>query len=519
MLKLPALLNQAAGWFSSQVAVEDHVGRTLTFRHVDQRANQLANAIAHHTSANGARIALLIPNRLEFVEADIAIAKSGRAKVPMNTNLTAPEREHVLRDSGASMLIVDEAECGFLEEVDDRLPDLEHVVTIGPPESSDSPYEQLLAAGSTRSPAIDVDNEEPSQILYTSGTTGKPKGAALSYRGRLAATQRMLTDELDVESGDAMAHLAPLSHGSGSKILAYFLRGARNVTFPRFDPEEYLQAIDERRLTATFVVPTMIRMLVDARSGKEFDGASLKTVTYGGAPITRDLLLEALGAFGPVFVQVYGSCEAPHPVTLLRRNDHLIARDERPEALASAGREAFGVDVSLLDDESKPVEDGDIGELCIGRDVAMIGYWNNPEATAAAITNGYYRSGDLARRDEQGYVHIVDRKRDVIISGGLNIYPTEVEAALAEHPAVAQVGVTSVRDDHWGESVVALVVRCPGQELDSGSLLDSARQRLAGYKKPRAIRFVDELPTGSTGKVLRAELRELWERTSAAGDR
>jgi acyl-CoA synthetase (AMP-forming)/AMP-acid ligase II len=308
-----------------------------------------------------------------------------------------------------------------------------------------------------------------------------------------------------------MVHIAPMSHGSGSKILAYFARGARNIPVRKFDPELFLHLVERERATSTFVVPTMISMLHDAAQDRLHDLSSLRDVTYGGAPIAAGVITQARERFGDVFVQVYGSCEAPHPVTVLRKEDHVVAPGQE-RRLASIGREVAAVDVRVVDADGADVPDGDEGEMVVRGDNVMRGYWDDAAATSAVLRDGWYHTGDVCVRDAEGYYYIVDRARDMVISGGLNVYPAEVELALHRHPAVSECAVVGIPDELWGESILAFVVLKPGSVATEEDIIATARGHLAGYKKPSRVEFVETLPKGPTGKILKRDLRApYWE--------
>jgi acyl-CoA synthetase (AMP-forming)/AMP-acid ligase II len=297
-----------------------------------------------------------------------------------------------------------------------------------------------------------------------------------------------------------------MAHGSGSKTLAYFIRGARNITVSKFDPEQFLAIVERERTTATFVVPTMIAMLIDAAKTTNFDLSSLKTISYGGAPISHALLLTALERFGDVFVQVYGSCEAPHPVTVLRRSDHRVPPGKE-QRFGSIGREVLTTEVRVVQVDGTDATDGDEGEMWLRGPNLMRGYWNNQVATNEVFSDGWYRTGDICYRDSDGFYYIVDRARDMVISGGLNIYPAEVEAALYKHDGVLEAAVIGVPDEVWGESVKAFVVVKPGEYVSESLIIEHCRTLLAGYKKPRSVEIVSSLPKGPTGKILKRELQ------------
>lgn len=515
MPSIAQLIDRAATWYGDAVAVLDG-DRRLSFREVGERSSRLANALLALGGEAGSRVALLMPNRLESVEADFGIAKAGKVRVPLNPRLVEGEREYILSDSGAETLIFESGFEPFVQSVRERLPELRNMVVVGGRAEGARPYEELLAGASSTRPALPHPPEAANFILYTSGTTGRPKGATATNRSRLAATLNMLVEELEVVPGDAMVHVGSMAHGSGSKVLAHFIRGARNLPVAKFEPDRFLDLVARERATSTFMVPTMISMLVEAAGSRKLDTRSLKTVSYGGAPISAEKLQEALARFGPVFVQVYGSCEAPHPVMVLRKEDHLVPPG-REGRLASVGREVATVEVRVAGKDGEEMPIGERGEMWIRGDNLMRGYWNNESATAEVVRDGWYRTGDVVTRDEEGFHYIVDRVRDLIISGGLNIYPAEVEAALYKHPAVAETAVVGVPDEQWGESVKAFVVLKPGASVLEEEMIEHARAYLAGYKKPKSVEFVDSLPKGSTGKILKRELKAPYWDQKARG--
>jgi acyl-CoA synthetase (AMP-forming)/AMP-acid ligase II len=449
---------------------------------------------------------MLLPNRLESVEIDFAIIKAAKVKVPVNVRLRDQERTFILADSGADTLIFDSAEEDSVAEICGRLPSLRHLIRLGPG-SLGLAHEDLLAGAAATPPALGLQPDDPSLILYTSGTTGHPKGAVTTNGSRLAGTVNMLASEIDPRPGDAMAHVGSMAHGSGSKILAHFLRGSRNVPVASWDPEQFLALAERLRVTHSFMVPTMVDALVEAAPQSRADWSSLRTISYGGAPMPAGRLARAIAVLGPRLVQVYGSCEAPHPVLVLSSTEHQAGGP----LLSSAGREVAGVQARLVDAAGQSCPAGQAGELLVRGGNVMSGYWGKPDATAEVFSGTWYRTGDVAQRDENGYIHIIDRARDMIISGGFNVYPAELEAVLARHPAVAEVAVVGVPDDRWGEAVRAVVVRRPDRpDVTAAELIEFCGQQLAGYKKPRAVDFAGTLPRGSTGKILRREVRDRY---------
>lgn len=504
---LSRLIARAVRWYGPRVAVASEQG-TLTFAEVGERAARLANALSAHLPV-GTPVGVLLSNRPEYIEIDLALALAGLVKAPVNPRLSDDERRFILGNVGAGALITEASERDRVADIRAGLDSLRLVVTVG---ETDSPaghgYEDFLAAARTTWPDRSVDPQAPSVVLYTSGTTGRPKGATTSVAARLAAARNMVTSEYPCGPDDGMVHFAPLSHGSGSKVLIYFLRGARNVVVPRFDPATAYTAFTDLGGTSTFLVPTMIHMLLE-EGGDRWRGTGLRNITYGGSPIPPSTLDRALAAFGSVFTQVYGSCEAPHPVTAMPRELHRPI-DGSTDHLASAGREAMDVEVRIADDAGEPVPDGELGEILVRGPNVMSGYWGDPTATAEVFHGDWYRTGDVGRRDEAGFIYIVDRRRDMIISGGLNVYPAEVEAVLARHRLVSEVAVVGVPDERWGEVVAACVVPTDPTVTEAElaeQLTEFARDRLAGYKRPRLVRVLPELPKGSTGKVSKRDLR------------
>jgi acyl-CoA synthetase (AMP-forming)/AMP-acid ligase II len=519
MSHLPDIIRRAGVAFGPRVAVVDG-DRQLTFRQVEDRSRRLANVLCSVAHGDGARVAILMKNRLEYVEADLACARAGLVKVPVNPRLSDDERRYIIEDSDASVVLTESDE---LDRVTQLLPD-SSVTTISVGGGTGTlDYEDALRGASSHQTLIAPDAERLSLILYTSGTTGRPKGAMLLDRCRIAGTTMMLAEEYAVGPDDGIVHAGPLSHGSGSKVVTFYARGARNIVMPRFDPAELHRIVRERGGTTTFLVPTMLQMLVE--SGERLTGGEgwgLRNITYGGASMPRDVLTSSLDAFGPILTQIYGSSEAPHPVTVLRHRDEADPY-LRGREIVPAGWPVIGVDVQLVTPDGEPSED--VGELWVRGPNVMAGYWRQPKATAEAMVDGWYRTGDVARLEDDGMFTVVDRSKDIVITGGLNVYPAEVERVLRGMAGVRDAAVVGLPDPRWGEIVAAAIVRDgdgPADDVGQGSsappaqIVDAERveewcaAQLAGYKKPRRIVFVDELPKGSTGKVLKRDVPLLF---------
>ncbi len=465
----------------------------------------MANVLVGLSAETAGRVALLMPNQLEFIESDLAIAKAGKVRVAINPRLAEREKEFILENSEAEILICHHDDGDFAVSARQRLHSLQHIILVGGDLTGCSGYEEIMLSGSTSKPDVRVEPNSPSLIFYTSGTTGRPKGAIWSNSSRIGAITNMLLDELTVKSDSTMLHLASLSHGSGSKILPFFLRGACNAILPRFEPERLYQQGLKFQATHTFMVPTMIKMALPfLHPQKHGSKWSMESITYGGAPMPAEVLEQALDQLGSVFVQVYGCSEAPHPIMVLSREEH-VPRFPGDTRLQSVGREATNIEIRLV---AKDGKNQAAGEVWVAGSNVMDGYWQNSSATDEVFSGRFYKTGDVARRDEDGYIYIIGRVRDIIISGGFNVYPAEVEAVLRQHHAVKDVCVLGVADDHWGEKVIAVVVLQQYTSPISDELTAFCKSLLAGYKIPKAIYFREQLPLGSTGKVLKSELRD-----------
>jgi acyl-CoA synthetase (AMP-forming)/AMP-acid ligase II len=514
MLTAQRLLERALAAYGDRTAVVDGT-RRLTYRQLGERSARLGNALLAVGADASRPAAALLPNRAEYIEFDVATARAGITRIGISDRLGTDEARYILEHSGAVALVTTPELLAAVDDVPDTVAAVlvvggTAVRELGSPALH--PYEEALASASAALAAPRVRPDAPAYILYTSGTTGRPKGATHSHGGRATATLNMLASELATVGASVMVHGGPLTHGSGSKVIAFLAAGGANVVLPRFDPAEFARAVRDHRATHTFLVPTMIQRLLDAGNDVRAAVRSLEQISFGGAPIAPPVFARAIDDFGPILTQVYGSSEAPHPVTLLRPSDYLAADGERDRLLRSAGRASFATDLRVVDDEGHDVPPGEVGELLVAGDHVLTGYWRDEDATAAAfVGDGWYASGDIVRLDGDGLVTVEDRKRDLIITGGLNVYPSEVERVLAEHPAVREVAVLGYPDDEWGESLVAYVVLAPGGAATENELIEWVRARLASYKKPRRVEFLDGLPMGSTNKVLKKELREaLW---------
>jgi long-chain acyl-CoA synthetase len=465
--------------------------RSWTYADFDRRTNALANALTGLGVVKGDRVGVLMRNRPELLESMFACFKAGYCLVPLNSRFTSEEVAYHVADSGAAAVVTDEQGEAVV-----RAAELGGAVVV----VTGDDYEALLAGAPEGDATAEVDRDDLAWLFYTSGTTGRPKGAMLTHGNLDFVTASWLADLTPMTEADATLHAAPLSHGAGFHALAVTARGSRHVipTATTFEPAPTLQLLADEHIATTWMVPTQIVMLTDAAVEHGTPALpDLRAVVYGGAPFAPAELRRAIDTFGPVFVQLFGQGETPMTATFLPATDHT------DDHLASAGYARPGMDVRILDPDDGELPPGEVGEVCVRGPAVMLGYWRREAATAEALRGGWLHTGDLGRVDERGYVFLLDRAKDLIISGGSNVYAVEVEGALADVDGVRDVAVVGLPDRKWGEVVVAAIVGT----VDEADLAAHCRAVLAGYKQPRRFVFVDELPRNSYGKVLKRELR------------
>ena len=484
----------------------------VSFRQAEARVNRLAHGLLALGVRPGDRVGMLMPNCYQGLETILAPMKAGMTVVPMNARLHPDEHAYMLDDAGARVLVYAEEFRDHVASVRDRLRGVERFVCLGAGAPGDLEFESLLASAPREDPPeVGIEPDAMAWLFYTSGTTGHPKGAMLTHRALLTMAQQflMLTPPRGPE--DVVLHAAAITHGSGCLLFHHLAAGAANA-FPAtrsFDPPRIFDAIVRTGATTMFLVPTMINTLLTSPERTRFDLSSLHTVIYGGAPMYVEHLQASLAAFGPIFAQIFGQGEAPMTCTLLPKAEHVVDGDPvRARRLASAGRETPAVRVRIVDEQDRPRPTGEMGEIVVRGDLVMKGYWNKPEATAETLRGGWLHTGDIGYLDEDGYLYITDRKKDMIISGGSNIYPREIEEVICRHPGVFEVAVIGIPDAKWGEATKALVVAHPGARLSEGDIVEHCRRHLASYKKPQSVEFLPSLPKNAYGKVLKRELRD-----------
>ncbi|HYH48683.1 MAG TPA: long-chain fatty acid--CoA ligase [Acidimicrobiia bacterium] len=480
-----------------------------TYRELDDRACALAAGLVEELKVQpGDRVAVMMSNSPELLETLFAVWKAGAMISPLNARLTREEVQYQVTDCEAKLFIVGseftETALGLRDELG--------VETFVLESEASAAVDGLVGLGALRDrhagkrpPDPGTVDSDVAWLAYTSGTTGRPKGAMLSHGCLTFVAVNWLADLQRLEPEDVALVAAPLTHGAGIMALAFVMKAATQVLAHGFEPANILATIAEQKVTHTWMVPTQIRMILDSPALATADLSSLKTIVYGGAPMYVEDLKEAIRRIGPIFVQLFAQTESPMTGTYMRAQDHVL---EGPgsDRLASCGHARSGMEVAILDEEDRRLPIGETGEICIKGPALMNGYWNRPDATAETLRDGWLHTGDIGRMDEGGYVFILDRTKDMVISGGLNVYPREIEEVLLLHPAISQAAVIGVPDPKWGEAVKAVVVT-DGSSLMEADVIAFAGEHLAGYKKPKSVDFVDDLPKTTYGKIDKKAIR------------
>jgi acyl-CoA synthetase (AMP-forming)/AMP-acid ligase II len=486
---------------------------TTSFADLERHAVQVANGLAALGLGPGSRVAYLGKNSPIYFEVLLGCAKAGVVMTPINWRLAAPEIAYIINDCDAAVLFFSREFAATAQSLAPQLPRLRHTIAIEGQADWATNYTTWRDAQSAAPTPPGADRSSTAVQLYTSGTTGRPKGALLPHRAFFASLAR--PEERPTWSqwtGDDVSLLAmPIGHigGTGWGIQA-LLAGATSVVMREFDPDGVLDAIETHRISKIFMVPAAMQIVVRRPRARQIDWSCMKYMLYGASPIPLDLLKECMAVFGCQFVQMYGMTETCGTVVVLAPEDH---SPEGSPRMRSAGRPMPGVELAIFDPEGQPVAAGEVGEIAIRSDANMTGYWKQQDATARTISpDGWLRTGDAGYLDADGFLYIHDRIKDMVISGGENIYPAEVENAIFGHPGVADVAVIGVPDAKWGEAVKAMVVRAPDADISEADIIAWARQRIAAYKAPRSVDFIDALPRNASGKILRRALREPYWR-------
>lgn len=506
-ITLSYMLTRALKRHAASVAVVEGE-RRKTYSQLDERSRSLAFALQELGCEPGDRVAILMDNCSEFIEAELAVIRSGLVKVPINNRLPASDVERILADCEASVLVIESAYADLVESIRGNLHALKQVICVGA-RGNFLDYEAAVAKGAQAGAGSPVDDADPDRlclIRYSGGTTGKPKGI-VHTSGALAAVTLSVLREYRLTSDTRFLNVAHLSHGQNFVWPALVLAGARMVMLKKFDPAAVLRTIESERITRLHLVPTMAGLLLEVPGFDSHDISSLRNFVYASAPMPVERVKQLRQKLQCSISQTYTLSESPVITAVLSAEDHDTSKPGfHPERLASCGREALDVRVRIVDDQGADVPVGEIGELAILSPGNMKEYWRNAELTRRVLRDGWVMTADLGRMDKDGYIYLVDRKDDKIITGALNVYPREVEEVLHAHPAVQEAAVGGVPDETWGEAIVAFVVLKPGASATAEDITKFCDSRLAGYKKPKRVHFMDSLPKTPVGKIARREL-------------
>lgn len=485
--------------------------RTWTHRELWDRVDRLSEALRRLGVGKGDIVTAWLANSHEAIECELAALQSGYIWVSLNLRVTWGEAIGMLHAAPPRILITNDEGFGRLDPRHPALAGTRIILARGedapalpasaPPGTPD--YEQLLASSAPIRPDIQIADSDIARLRYTSGTTGSAKAAVLPHRVYKASLRNLQHELHPMDPGDRVLHAAPLTHASGAMMFPVLAAGGANVLIDRFDAEEVLRIIAQQRITTMFVVPTMIQRLIAAPSFATANLRSLRSIMYGGAPIPVERLTPLIDRLGPALIHILGMTEAPYPICTLQREEHWLGNPK----LGSIGKPTTVCEVKLVDDDGRDVRVGEVGEILIRGENVMDGYWKDEEATRAVLKDGWLASGDLAVRDAEGYIRIVDRKKDLIISGGFNVYPKELEETLSKIEGVQEVAVVGHPDADWGERVVAYLVAKPGVQLDPAAIDSWCHRELAAYKRPKQIEILDELPKNPSGKIMKKSLR------------
>lgn len=492
--------------------------RRQSYGELRVRVRRLMGALHDRGIAPGMRVAVLAGNGIAFVEIYYAVLSLGAILVPLNYRLTVNEHAALLKDAEPALLFAGAAWRDHAAALLGDVPSLGRLIVIGADDPGpDDPgpaedYERVVAGGSDGLQRPAPKPADIATLMYTSGTTSLPKGVQISHANYLADIENVLASHREdgraMDADNVNLQISPLYHAAAQHAWMHVALGATNVLLVQFDPGRVLDLIARERVNFLFVVPTMLYEILDHPRFAATDTGSVETVVYGAAPITGRRLAEAVAGFGPAMTQAYGLTETTSHAIALPRREHAAHE-------GATGRAINNVEVRVVDADGRETAPDEIGEVLVRGPNVMRGYWRRPEATAEALRDGWLHTGDLARRDAAGYIHVVDRKKDMIISGGINIFPKEIEEEIAALPGVGEVAVFAMPDEKWGETVAAAIVPRDGARLDEAALRDALAERLAGFKRPRRMIFLSALPRNPSGKILKRELRARYAKAGS----
>lgn len=518
-MNIPFILEKALSLYAEKEAVVCGEAR-FTYRQFADRVYRLANFLRSRGVGQGDCVAILHQNSHEFLESYFATAQVGAILNPLNYRLSPNELAFILGDSGASLLIASDR---FVEGVEPLLEmgiNFNQVLWTGSEVDSSAPfesmyYEEVLSEEKAVTPSSpDISDDDVVHLYYTSGTTGRPKGVMLSHKN-VCVHALAAVAELKLGDHDNWIHVAPLFHLADAwATFAITWVGGKHVVTPDFDPLLVLTAIEQERVTITNMIPTMLNMLVNTPGAETYDFSSLRAILSGGAPIAPEVVRKIMGVFKCDYIQTYGMTEtSPYlTVSILKENLAHLSDEEKFVYKAKTGRPFMGVLLKVVREDGTEViaNDEEVGEIIVKGDIVTKGYWNRPEETAKALRDGWLYTGDMAVVDKEGYVNIVDRKKDMIITGGENVYSVEVENVLYTHPSVLEAAVIGVADPKWGEAVKAVLVLKPGETTTEEEIIRYCKEHIARYKAPKSVDFISELPKTGSGKIFKKGLKERY---------
>ena len=505
-ITLEHVLRHSARYFGDRPAII-HDGKQHTHADLYRRGLRLAAGMEALGIRRQDRIAVLSMNTVEFIETYVAGWTSGIIVATVNIRLAAPEVLYILNDVAPRLLVIEAQFLPMIEQIRDRISGLEHIVVIGGSGHAHTDFETLIAQAPADEPSFKTSEDDIASLLYTSGTTGRPKGCILGQREMAFNTQVMAFGQGNTPE-DSFLCVMPLFHiGAMALVLSVLGKGGTVYIHKQFDPVEVIDTLERERITQVLLAPTMVQMVLERPEIEGRDLSSLTTVAYSAAPMPSTVLRRGIERLGQVFMQMLGSSEACS-ISYMPRSLHKLDGSPKEQArLGSVGFPFPTVGVRIVDDAGHDCAPGEPGEIVLKSPVMFRGYWNNSVATAEAVRDGWYYSGDVGRFDEDGFLYLVDRKKDLIICGGENIYPREVEEAIQQHRAVSEVAVIGLPDEKWGEVVCAVVVLAPGGQASETEIIEHTRSLIASYKKPRVVRFAEALPKVASGKVDKKALR------------
>ena len=508
MKTLGEVIERNARFYPDKEALVDE-RRRVTHAQLLKRAKRLSSALYQKGLRRQDRVAILSMNCVEYYEAYRACEWAGYIMATVNFRLVAKEIAWILKDAAPKVLIFEAQYTALVEELRAGLPDIETYICIGAAPAWAMSFEDAMAAGSAEGPPQRATPQDYAYLLYTSGTTGHPKGVVRTHEA-MCVTAACCALSSEFHSGTRLLQTTPAFHVGGIGFVnATAWLGGTTVVQRGFDPVGLLRAIEDESITFTFMVAAMLQAVLDVPGVQDYKLSSIEGIVTAAAPVPVPLLVRGIELLGPVFSVQYGMTES-NACALPRSLVQPLGKPDQVSRLASVGHPQAGIELRIVDDHDNDCPPGEKGEVWLRSATQLSCYWNNSVATAEALCDGWYRSGDMGYQDDEGYVFLVDRKKDMIISGGENIYSREVEAALLEHPQVQDAAVIGVPHEKWGECVKAIVVLRPGGHVAEADLISHCRGHIAGYKCPKSVVFVDELPRIATGKVSKAALRERY---------